>query len=286
MSQENQTQIFFHVGLGKTASTYLQYEVFPKLQGINYIQRTRYNHYQEIIKNHTADKHLISREFDRQFFNEVGKMAKFDPNARIIIVLRRNESWIASQYRRYLKNGGFKTFSEFLDLENNEGWWEKEEVYFYPKLQYIEENFNHKPLVLFHDELKHNPYQFIKRIVDYTGTTFDKNKISLKPSHKSYSTKQLLIIRDVSKKIFKSDEVKAKTKTWHYIKFRSRWLLCHLILYAANLASSSITKRKELIPESELEKVRKIYGDDWQKCLEFTKNNSYDPSALDGLKNK
>jgi hypothetical protein len=286
MSQENQPQIFFHVGLGKTASTYLQYEVFPKLQGIHYIQRTRYNQYQEIIKNSKADKHLISREFDRQYFNEVGKMAKFDPNARIIIVLRRNESWIASQYRRYVKNGGFKTFSEFLDLENNEGWWEKEEVYFYPKLQYIEENFNHKPLVLFHDELKHNPYQFIKRIVDYTGTTFDKNKISLKPSHKSYSTKQLLIIRDISKKIFKSDEVKAKTKTWHYIKFRSRWLLCHLILYAANLASSSITKRKELIPESELEKVRNIYGDDWQKCLEFTKNNSYDPSALDGLKNK
>jgi hypothetical protein len=284
MDQNNHPTIFFHVGLGKTASTYLQYEVFPKLQGIHYIQRTKYNQYKEIIDKHTADKFLISREFDRQFFDEVGKMAEYDPNARIIIVLRRNESWIASQYRRYVKNGGYKSFNEFLDLENNQGWWEQEEVYFYPKLQFIEQHFNHKPLILFHDELKHNPYQFIKRIAAYTGTSFDTGKISLKPSHKSYTTKQLLIIRDLSKKLFNSDKVRAKSKTWHYIKFRSRWLLCHLILYTASLIPSDITKRKALIEEEEMNKVKQLYEADWQKCLNFAREKSFDPTALEGLK--
>jgi len=283
MNQKNQPQIFFHVGLGKTASTYLQYEVFPKLKGIHYIQRTKYNQYPKIIEKTQTEKYLISREFDRQFYDEVGKMAEFDPDARIIIVLRKNESWIASQYRRYVKNGGYKTFNEFLDLAENKGNWEKEEVYFYPKLKFIEEHFNHKPLVLFHDELKNNPLQFIKRIANYTGTTFDEEKISLKPSHKSYSNKQLLIIRAVGKKLFKSDKVKAKTKTMHYIKFRSRWLLCHIILYTAKLIPGKTANKRSLIPNEDLTKVTKMYEEDWQNCIDFTKQKSFDPSALDGL---
>ena len=286
MAKEKLPEIYFHVGLGKTASTYLQYEVFPKFKGIHYIQRTKYNQYPKIIEKNQADKYLISREFDRQFFEEVGKMAEFDPNARIIIVLRKNESWIASQYRRYVKNGGYKTFNEFLDLEKNKGTWEKEEVYFYPKLKFIEEHFNPKPLVLFHDELKEDPYQFIKRIAKYTGTSFDKSKISLKPSHKSYSNKQLLIIREVSKKLFKSDKVKAKTKTMHYVKFRSRWLLCHLILYAAKILPGNIANKKSIIPKEDLAKVTEMYKNDWEKCLDFARKKSFDPSALEGLKHQ
>ena len=34
-------QIFYHVGLGKAASTYLQDRVFPKLESIRYVPRDR-----------------------------------------------------------------------------------------------------------------------------------------------------------------------------------------------------------------------------------------------------
>lgn len=284
MNQKKKPEIYFHVGLGKTASTYLQYKLFPKLKGIHYIQRTRYNDYPSIIEKHSDDKFLISREFDRQFIRETGKMAEYDPDARIIVVLRRNDSWIASQYRRYVKNGGFKSFDAFLDLENNRGYWEREEVLFYPKLKFLEDHFNHKPLILFHDELKSNPWKFFQRIAEYTGTTYDKNQVSVRPSHKSYNTKQLLIIRNLSKKLFKKDKVEGKTKLQHYIKFRSRWLLCHLILYGAKIIPSNIEQREEIIPKSSMEKVKSYYAEDWQQCLDFAREKSYDPTALEGLK--
>ena len=34
--QSSEKEVFFHVGLGKTATTYLQYQFFPKLRGIHY----------------------------------------------------------------------------------------------------------------------------------------------------------------------------------------------------------------------------------------------------------
>ena len=46
-----QPEIYFHVGLGKVASTYLQHRFFPKLKGIHYIKSTRYRRSLQIIKD-------------------------------------------------------------------------------------------------------------------------------------------------------------------------------------------------------------------------------------------
>ncbi|MFO8236037.1 MAG: hypothetical protein R6U04_11610 [Bacteroidales bacterium] len=276
-------EIYFHVGLGKTASTYLQYKVFPKFKGIYYIQRTRYEKYPKIIEQTNHKTYLISREFDRQFEREVRRMASHYPYASIIIVLRRNDSWLASQYRRYVKNGGYKSFGEFVDIENNQGHWDLKEGFFHKKLQLIEEIFPNKPLVLFHDELKNDPFSFIDRIAKYTGAEYEKNKIDINPQHKSYSTKQLKVLKRISTKIFPREKKEIKNKTLHYINFRSRWLLCHLILYAAYLLPKKWFLDEKIIGNEELEKIKAYYYDDWSKCIEFAKEKSFDPTAVDAL---
>ncbi|MFP3859826.1 MAG: hypothetical protein ACLFUW_03295 [Bacteroidales bacterium] len=281
--QKNNKVIYFHVGLGKTASTYLQYKVFPKFKGIYYIQRTRYGNYPSIIEQTNYDKYLISREFDRQFEREVRKMAAHYPDANIIIVLRRNDSWLASQYRRYVKNGGYKSFGEFVDIENNQGHWDRKEGFFSQKLKLIEELFPNKPLVLFHEELKKDPFSFIDRIAKYTGTEYEKNKININPQHKSYSEKQLKVIKRISKKIFPRERKEIQNKTLHYISFRSRWLLCHLILYSAALIPSKWVPEETIIDQGELEKIKNFYKDDWSKCIEFAKEKSFDPSVVEIL---
>lgn len=280
---KNRKEIYFHVGLGKTASTYLQYKVFPKLKGIYYIQRTRYNKYPLIIKKTNYNKYLISREFDRQFEKEVKKMASLYPNAKIIIVLRRNEGWLASQYRRYIKNGGNRSMQEFIDIEKNQGRWDRQEAFFYKKLQLIDENFTNKPLVLFHEELKKSPFSFIDRIAKYTGTNYDKNKINIKPRHKSYNTKQLKVIKRISKTLSLPDRKEHKTKIARYINFRTRWLFCHLILYAASLIPSKWTPEETIIDDDTLKKIREFYADDWSKCIEFAKEKSFDPTVVNAL---
>jgi len=268
----NQKEVFFHVGLGKTASTYLQYQFFPKLKGIKYFQRSKYKRYAKIIEQSNWNRYFFSREFDRQFEKEVTGIAQHYPHAGIIIILRRHDSWMASQYRRYVKNGGHKSFGDFFHLHDENGEWQSKDVYFYPKLQLIDKLFHKKPLVLFHDDLKKDPLAFFDKMANYLGASYDKNKVSLSPVHKSYNLKQLLIMRRLGGLLFRKRKPASKHNFVNYIRYRSRWLFCHGVLYAAPLLPNSLTKNQELINPAFLQEIKDYFTDDWQKCIEFNNN--------------
>ncbi|MFP4620033.1 MAG: hypothetical protein ACLFM7_01875 [Bacteroidales bacterium] len=274
--QQNDFELFCHVGLGKTASTYLQYKFFPRLKGIRYIQRTRYGRFDRIVSHTKYSKYLVSREFDRQFGREVRKIAANYPRAHIIIVLRRNDQWIASQYRRYIKNGGIRSFERFVDLEHDTGVWKQKDIYFYPKLRLVKELFNSWPLVLFHDELKQDAFGFFDKLARYMGADYDRSRVDVNPAHKSYTEKQLKILRRFNRRVFGKDFRGSENKLRHYFRFRMRWLFNHLILYIAALLPERLTGTDPLIPEGNLEKIRKHYANDWKRCHEFAKAYSND----------
>ncbi len=255
--------IFFHVGLSKTASTYLQNRFFNKLKGINYIGNHNYKKYQEIIENSKDDKLLVSREFDRQFDQEVEKFAKYYPDAKVIIVLRRHDSWMASQYRRFVKNGGTKEFEQFFDVQNDNGLWAVKDALFYPKLKKLDELFSTKPLVIFYDEIKNDILGVFDKIAKFTGTTYNKENINLTSKHKSYSEKQLKFLKKVCV-IFKNDY-----RSQNYLLSRGRWLICHLFLYIAVIIPHFLFSKKPLINPDTLNKVKEHLADDWQKCKSF-----------------
>lgn len=261
--------IYFHVGLGKVASTYLQYRVFPKLLGVYYIQRTRYRRYHKIISKTNYGKYFLSREFDQQLESELEKFSKHYPHAKIIILFRRHDGWIASQYRRYIKNGGAKSFDGFFDIDQDNGLWKQNDLYFYPKIKVAEKYFANKPLVLFHEELKKDPFQFIDKFAKYIGATFEKEDISLKPIHRSYNEKQLKVIHRISKMIFKREPKWVENRLVRWFQRRSRLLVCYLILYPAKLIPAFLVSKQKLIPDGQLKKIREFYADDWQQCLEY-----------------
>lgn len=274
--QQENFDLFCHVGLGKTASTYLQYKFFPRLKGIRYIQRTRYRWFDKIISRTNYNKYLVSREFDRQFEREVKKIADKYPGAHIIIVLRRNDSWVASQYRRYVKNGGLEPFENFVDLGLDEGLWKQKDIYFYPKLRMVKDLFKPSPLVLFHDDLKKDAFGFFNKLAGYMGVEYDRNRIDVNPSHKSYSEKQLKILRRFNRSFFGKDFKGSENKLRHYLRFRTRWLFNHLILYIANLLPEHLGGTEPLIPAGHMEKIREHYANDWKRCQEFAKAYSFD----------
>lgn len=262
-------EVYFHVGLGKTGTTYLQYNFFPKMRDICYIQRTRYSKSHKIINRRKCYKYLVSREFDRQFDREVKKFAEKFPDAKPIIVLRRQDSWIASQYRRFIKNGRQYSFTEFIDVENNNGVWDRDELLFHRRIKFLEEQFKTIPLVLLHDDLKKDPWRFFDSICEYTGARYERKHISLNPSHKSYSLKQLKYIKRLSPYLVRSQPHPVNNKVWHWLRYRSRWLLLHLVLYISALLPEKPVENDVLIAPEELEKVRKAYENDWSKCIEY-----------------
>ncbi len=266
-------KIYFHVGLGKVASTYLQNRFFGQLQGLHYIHSTKYKQYQNHIDSAPLDKILLSREFDNQLEREVSRFSKIYPDTHIIIAFRRHDGWMASQYRRYVKNGGHRSFNEFIDVENDQGLWKKSQVNFMDKIQIVEKHFHQKPLVLFHEDLKKDAFAFFDQIAHYTQTTYLKDAISLAPVHKSYSEKQLKFIRKVAQRYFVEPDytvyAKAKSGVRHWLRRRSKMLASYATMYSAALFPEKWIGEEPLIPSKDLEKVRLYFDEDWQALKKY-----------------
>jgi hypothetical protein len=269
----NQKEIYFHVGLAKTATTFLQYRVFPYFKNVHYLQRTHYKHFKKSIENADADKIFISNEFDRQLEREMDNFSEHYPHARPIIVLRRHDKWIASQYRRSVKNGNTNDFEDYIDLDNDQGNWKQEELYFYPKIKYLEKKFDHKPLVLFFEELKEDSFAYFDRFADYMDADYNKKDINTNPKHKAYSDKQLKVIKEATKKGLKSEidysDIYLVRKVQRLIKMIPRYL----VLYSALLMPDSWIRDNPLVPADHLKRVKEFYKKDWNKCKEYAKNN-------------
>jgi len=284
-SESGQKEIYFHVGLGKTATTYLQYKLFPRLKGIHYIQRTRYPKAHEIIAGTSYDKYLISREFDQQLQVEIEQFAKYYPDTRAIVVFRRHDSWIASQYRRFAKNGIHIPFQEFFDIEHDQGAWKQGDLNYMNKIRIIENTFGHKPLVLFHDELKHDPYAFFDKIAAFTGATYDRDDISLNAVHKSYEEKQLKAVRKVSKIFFPANPKQYNNAFMRRLQWRKQQLTSYAIMGAALLIPDAWLGDEELIPSEQVEKIRDFYADDWAQVQAYAEENAparHAPKAVVG----
>lgn len=269
--QKEHPEIYFHVGLGKVASTYLQYAFFPKLKGVHYIQRTRFRSTQKIVAQHSSDRFFVSWEMDQQLKAEVERFAEDFPNTKTIILLRRHDDWIASQYRRHIKNGSPLLFEEFIDVEKDKGWWPKSEVLFYPKLKILEETFGTAPLVLFHDDLKKAPYEFMDAIANFLDAQYDQGEVSLKSIHTSYNEKQLKVMRKVARLLFRKEPNWSKNRFLLWVQRRGRFLLCYAILYAALLVPKRWVSSEPLISKAEKEKVRKAFEQDWEACHNYKK---------------
>jgi len=268
MQEPAQTEVFFHVGLGKTASTWLQNKVFPHFLGIAYLHPTRYRNRNRFIEEHPGQKILISREMDQQLEREVAAFAKTYPDTGAIIVMRQNAQWIASQYRRFLKNGYPLTFTEFFDATENKGFWKREDLFLYPKIEILHKYFTKPPLVLLYDGLRGSPEHFIRQMTKYTGVECDMHKISMDKHHASYNEKQLQWMLLVSKKIFRVPIYDSSMPRWKiWIRRRPRMWLCYLILYSAYCVPRSGLPQKPLIDPVEMEKINKYYADDWNRVL-------------------
>ena len=266
----NNKNIYFHVGLAKTGSTFLQNNFFPKLQNIKYICTHKYRRCIDIINNTNYDSYLISREFDRQLEGEVKKILNHFPETKIIIVFREHKKWISSQFKRFSKNGYHFKFEDFYNNANS-GYWKNEDMIYIDKINIIKKYSKYDPLVLNFDELKINPHSYLTKISEYTNSNYKKSNISLNVVHKSYSEKQLIFLKGFCR-ILKPNPPKyyADNKLKHWLYFRPWWLLFHLVMYVAYFLPKNMIVKKPLIDNNYLEKTMKKYKSDWEDILKYT----------------
>jgi len=274
-------QIFYHVGLGKAASTYLQNRVFPKLKDIRYVPRDRYRGYQKLIERTRDQRYLISREAAYRLNQRLDEFAAFKTDARIILVLRRHDRWIASHYRRYLKNGGSMDFERYADLDSPEPLvWGEQRMRFMPMIEAIESRFNSTPLVLFHEDLKTDPFSLVDQICTFTGARYQREQIDLSVVHSSWSDDQLKVTRQVGKRLFSEIPEANEHPGLHRVQRRLKLWTCYSILGAAKLVPKALLDPSPLIHPDSLDRIRNHFAEDWRACRQYAQAHNPSPTPL------
>lgn len=118
-------KIIIHVGLHKTGTTFLQHEIFPKIENINIIQPSHI----WTAKLHPSKINLVSDEglsglpfsdnTTENRFLLLNKIKLHFPNAKIIIGLREKNSLVLSLYKHHIKRGGMLPFNKWYTDELN-----------------------------------------------------------------------------------------------------------------------------------------------------------------------
>ncbi len=178
--------VYIHIGATKTASTFLQYEVFPKLEGVRYERKITLAQAVMLSVNPRKGKVLISDErlsgADAQCepFEQRGEQIHYlkllFPEAKIILVTREKESWLKSAHnyiyrlRGYKKD--FKTFKKELD-----GRWSD-----WKSLEGLIRMYFDDVFVLKYEELCESPHAFVNSICKFIGVDmihFDNKKYNV-----------------------------------------------------------------------------------------------------------
>lgn len=254
-------EIYFHVGTGKTGSTFLQSRIFPLLKGIYYIPTNRYHKIFREIEKCSSSKILVSREFDQQLEREVKFFSKKYPNTIPIIVFRRHDSYIASQYRRFVKNGFTGNFHAFFDLKNNNGLFKQKDLDYERQVGLLKKYFTKAPIIFTYEDFRENPHLFTQKWAELMGCSLKSKKVNWQRKHTSYSEHQLKIIKLFGKLINLTKRKVFKNSVLHFL-----WrIYLGSIRYSILLFSFLVAKNNEkLISEEELEAVKINFQEDWK----------------------
>lgn len=265
-------QIYFHLGLGKTGTTFLQYRAFPYFKGFHYIQRTKYRRAKEIIAKSNANRFFVSFECDQQLERVVKDWVKDHPQTTPILVFRRHDSWIASQFRRFLKNCNVTRFEELLDLERDTGKFKRKDLLFMPMIRMVEASFMSKPIVLLYDDMRADPKTFISVLARRMSTSVDVDSLDFSKKHSSYSDRQLAFVRKVSYYIPLRNKVVYSNRGIEFLRKSSVSWTRYLILFIGKLWPDQL-KGKPLIDAATLKAVKDDYSQDWNEVVEYVRKN-------------
>lgn len=209
--------IVLHIGLPRTATTFLQQDVFRKIEGINFIDGSQLKEknldpiFKTIIKSKNKKANLLYKYLDprndkvnlvscegfygdyfNKEFNPTQNMTNLHdcfPTARIIFCKRDYESFIKSFYNLYIRLGGTKNYEDFLEHHID-----KKNFQYKDFIQHLYNLFG-KNNVLIYDfkDFTKDSENVIKKICDFIGVNVPK--YDSKKRMVSLSRRQLKLVQ-------------------------------------------------------------------------------------------
>jgi len=189
-------ELYIHVGLPKTGTTFLQEEIFKKMKNIRYIRDLDITSYvlddRKTIISHENLAGVSNPSPASHRFIIADYLHKLFPDAKIIVGIRDKDSWLYSLYSQHIRNGGSLSFEEFLAK------FDKRCLDFEEYISYLKSLFSEVYVYRFEDLIR-NKAEFVKKLCDFIGEPVPRYKDKKRRvSLKSY---QLKTIRFINKTI-------------------------------------------------------------------------------------
>lgn len=236
---------YIHVGYPKTATKFLQFEIFPKLD-LDYFfvggtPKGKYKIMRRILDDLRKPNNNFQAPYYKEHLNRIIDPSRdtlisfesltgeiFNPDTRdmyttavrlndvldfpkIIVCTREEKTMIKSLYSQYIKEGGTLTRSEFeSDFFNHE------RLNYEQYISHLYEVFGHKNVCVVEFELlKRNSRTFVQKLCDFMDQ--DPPEFKNKKLNPSYSEKQMEVQRFLNK--FFKTELNPKglppSRLWH-----------------------------------------------------------------------
>lgn len=190
-------EIIVHIGLHKTASTFLQTQFFPFLDNAEYLNLT--GTFNDIGKMNLQEKNLVisneafsglpwNEKWQRGLKNDYSWIETFElsvrnlkilfPEATIVIVFRQHGDLLVSLYKQYIQQGGVLRFSDFYQQD---GIISDTDLDFRRRIELLKKLF-HKVYFLSFEDFKVYGGNYFTTFFSYIGM---QNKKDMKVSRKA-----------------------------------------------------------------------------------------------------
>ncbi|MDX1406591.1 MAG: hypothetical protein R3330_00615 [Saprospiraceae bacterium] len=262
---QGNNEIFYHCGMMRTGTTYLQRTVFPYFKGIRYVPKRQYFERDEIIRDSAASRFLISYELamDDQWEREINNVSEEWPDTTPIVVIRRHSDWLLSEYKRQLKNGYIRHFHQLWSEDDKAAQYQKEDLMYCRRVAFLREKFNNPPVILKYSDMQHDPLGFVHSLAGIVDATFDPADIDLRWRHTSYGDRELRALRHVMKFV----NLNRERANQHPALFRLVRLLRDTVRYGILHTASLLPGDTHLVPKQVLDHVDEVYRKDWETIL-------------------
>ena len=210
---KKEQQIILHLGLHKTASSYLQKNVFPKLEDVEVqhlmeICQIKFTSFKKtlLISSEGLLSSMPQYEDNDTVEDSIEALYRIYPNARIILGIRNDEPWFRSCWNQYIRSGGTMSYIDYLFEYGGTCLLPHEYVALMEK--------RWKNIFVYHQEdLKLYPKEVIQNMCNFIGVPmpiFDVATIN-----KSFSMDKIIILRFLNHWTFGIyNKVYAKIISW------------------------------------------------------------------------
>jgi len=184
-------EIFIHIGFPKTATTFLQDEIFKRLKNVEYHKEitfyTRIDSDKKVLfSNEDLSGNFLKENNNRNRFTTIKNLKQVFPHAKIIIGTRNKKPLLKSLYYESVRQGFADSYDVFLEkVDPNYTNFD-----FY--IKYIKQLFDDVFVYSFENIIK-NPDKVVKDICDFIGESvpiYRNKKYNI-----SLSKNQVLLLR-------------------------------------------------------------------------------------------